>query len=50
MDHPSSGSDVFLLINKGEKVKVINEIDPWYEISIGERKKYIRKKNIYLID
>ena len=50
MNDPSSGSDVYKLIRKGEKIKIVNETDVWYEVELENQKKYIRKKNILKID
>ena len=50
MNNPSSGSDVYSLIKKGEKIKIINESEIWYEFKINEQNKFIRKKNILKID
>tara|TARA_B100000287_G_C20650784_1_gene786816 strand:- start:60 stop:770 length:711 start_codon:yes stop_codon:yes gene_type:complete len=50
MDDPSSGSDVYSLINKGEKIKIVDESDIWYEVEINDKNKFIRKKNILKIN
>ena len=50
MNGPSSGSDVYMLVKKGEKLNVTNELDVWYEISVNNNKKYVRKKNLKLIN
>ena len=50
MNGPSSGSDVYSIINKGNKLKVSSESSIWYEVIFENKKKYIRKKNIFLID
>ena len=50
MNGPSSGSDVYMLVKRGEKLNVINELDVWYEISVNNNKKYVRKKNLKLIN
>ena len=50
MNDPSSGSDVYKLIRKGEKIKIASESDIWYEVELENQKKYIRKKNILKID
>jgi len=50
MNGPSSGSDVYSIINKGNKLKISNDNSIWYEVIIENKKKYIRKKNISLID
>ena len=49
MNGPSSGSDVYSIINKGNKLKVSSESSIWYEVIFENKKKYIRKKNIFLI-
>ena len=50
MNGPSSGSDVYSIINKGNKLKISNDNSIWYEVIFENKKKYIRKKNISLID
>ena len=50
MNDPSSGSDVYKIIRKGEKIKIVSETDIWYEVELENQKKYIRKKNILKID
>ncbi len=50
MNQPSSGSDVFAILKKGEKLKISDELDNWYEVSLNESKKFIRKKNLLLIN
>tara|TARA_B100002051_G_scaffold133690_1_gene127064 strand:- start:591 stop:812 length:222 start_codon:yes stop_codon:yes gene_type:complete len=50
MDDPSSGSDVYSLINKGEKIKIVDESYIWYEVEINDKNKFIRKKNILKIN
>ena len=51
MNDPSSASDVFMIINKGEMLKITNKnMEAWYEVSIENKKKFIRKKNLYIID
>tara|TARA_S200000501_G_C20588825_1_gene640626 strand:+ start:117 stop:326 length:210 start_codon:yes stop_codon:yes gene_type:complete len=50
MNGPSSGSDVYSIINKGNKLKISNNTSIWYEVIFENKKKYIRKKNISLID
>ena len=51
MNEPSSASDVFMIINKGEMLKITNKnMEAWYEVSIENKKKFIRKKNLYIID
>ena len=50
MNNPSSGSDVYQIIRKGEKIKINSESEVWYEVELENQKKYIRKKNILKID
>ena len=50
MNGPSSGSDVYSIIKKGNKLKISKQYSTWYEIIFENKKKYIRKKNISLID
>lgn len=51
MNEPSSASDVFMIITKGEMLSITNSnIEAWYEVSIENKKKFIRKKNLYIID
>ena len=51
MNDPSSASDVFMIINKGEMLKITNKnMEAWYEVSIENKKKFIRKKNLYIVD
>ena len=50
MNGPSSGSDVYSIIKKGNKLKISKEYSTWYEVIFENKKKYIRKKNISLID
>ena len=50
MEEPSSGSDVYKLVKKGDKLKITNEISVWYEIKINNKKRYVRKKNIKIIN
>ena len=50
MNGPSSGSDVYSIIKKGNKLNISKEYSTWYEIIFENKKKYIRKKNISLID
>jgi tetratricopeptide (TPR) repeat protein len=50
MNGPSSGSDVYSIIKKGNKLKISKEYSIWYEVIFENKKKYIRKKNISLID
>ena len=40
MNDPSSGSDVYKLIRKGEKIKIVNETDVWYEVELENQKTY----------
>ena len=50
MNGPSSGSDVYSIIKKGNKLKISKEYSIWYEVIFENKKKYIKKKNISLID
>ena len=50
MNEPSSGSDVHSVINKGERVEIIGEGELWYEIEFRDQIKFIRKKNLLVID
>ena len=51
MNEPSSASDVFMIIKKGEKLKITNnDIEAWYEVSMKNKKKFVRKKNLYVVD
>ena len=50
MNNPSSGSDVYQIIKKGEKIKIISESEVWYVVELENQRKYIRKKNILKID
>ena len=50
MEEPSSGADVYKLIKKGDKIKITDELSVWYEVKLNKEKKYIRKKNIKIID
>ena len=51
MNEPSSASDVFMIIKKGEKLKITNnDIEAWYEVSMNNKKKFVRKKNLYVVD
>ncbi len=50
MHNPSSGSDVYDIINKGEKLDITGQTDVWYEIKIDNKKRYIRKKNLLKIN
>lgn len=50
MNNPSSGADVYQIIGKGEKIKIIKETEVWYEVDLDDQKKYIRKKNILKLD
>ena len=46
MEKPSSGSNLYQIVKKGDKLKIIGEESVWYKIKINETEKYIRKKNI----
>ena len=50
MNGPSPGSDVYKILKKGSKIRIRNEENIWYQIDINDAKKYIRKKNVYLIE
>ena len=50
MKEPSSGSDLYSILNKGDKLIVSKDLEVWYEIILDNEKKYVRKKNIRLID
>ena len=50
MKEPSSGSDLYSILNKGDKLIVSKNLEVWYEIILNNEKKYVRKKNIRLID
>ena len=50
MKEPSSGSDLHSILNKGDKLIVSKDLEVWYEIILNGEKRYVRKKNIRLID
>ena len=50
MKEPSSGSDLYLILNKGDKLIVSKDLEVWYEIILDGKKRYVRKKNVRLID
>ena len=50
MNDPSSGADLHSILKRGEKVNIIGEDKIWYEIKIGKESKFIRKKNLLVID
>ena len=50
MEKPSSGSDLYQIVKKGDKLKIIGEESVWYKIKINKTQKYIRKKNIKIIN
>ena len=50
MGKPSSGSNLYQIVKKGDKLKIIGEESVWYKIKINETEKYIRKKNIKIIN
>ena len=50
MEKPSSGSNLYQIVKKGDKLKIIGEESVWYKIKINETEKYIRKKNIKIIN
>ena len=43
MNDPSSGSDVYKLIRKGEKIKIVNETDVWYEVEQKIKNIFVKK-------
>ena len=50
MKEPSSGSDLHSILNKGDKLIVSKDLEVWYEIILNGEKRYVRKKNVRLID
>ena len=50
MEKPSSGSNLYQIVKKGDKLKIIGEESVWYKIKINKTEKYIRKKNIKIIN
>ena len=50
MEKPSSGSNLYQIVKKGDKLKIVGEESVWYKIKINETEKYIRKKNIKIIN
>ena len=50
MKEPSSGSDLYSILNKGDKLIVSKDLEVWYEIILNGKKRYLRKKNVRLID
>ena len=50
MKEPSSGSDLYKILNKGDKISISKDLEIWYEVIIMSEKRYVRKKNIRLID
>jgi|TARA_B100001063_G_C16777860_1_gene567309 tetratricopeptide (TPR) repeat protein len=50
MKEPSSGSDLYKILNKGDKISVSKDLEIWYEVIIMSEKRYVRKKNIRLIN
>ena len=50
MEKPSSGSDLYQIVKKGDKLKIIGEESVLYKIKINKTEKYIRKKNIKIIN
>lgn len=50
MKEPSSGSDLYSILNKGDKLIVSKDLEVWYEIILDGKKRYVRKKNVRLID
>ena len=49
MKEPSSGSDLYSILNKGDKLIVSKDLEVWYEIILDGKKRYVRKKNVRLI-
>ena len=50
MKEPSSGSDLYSILNKGDKLIVSKDLEVWYEIILDGKMRYVRKKNVRLID
>ena len=50
MKEPSSGSDLYSILNKGDKLIVSKDLEVWFEIILNGEKRYVRKKNVRLID
>ena len=50
MEEPSSGADIYKIVKKGNKIKITDELSVWYEVKLNKEKRYIRKKNIKIID
>ncbi|HIF48360.1 MAG TPA: SH3 domain-containing protein [Cytophagales bacterium] len=50
MDKPSSGSNLYQIVKKGDKLKIVGEESVWYKIKVNKTEKYIRKKNIKIIN
>ena len=50
MNGPSSGSDIYEVLKKGSKVLILDEKNIWYELHRNGKKKYVRKKNVYVIN
>ncbi len=50
MKEPSSGSDLYSILNKGDKLIISKDLEVWYEIILDGKKRYVRKKNVRLID
>ena len=50
MEKPSSGSNLYQIVKKGDKLKIMGEESVWYKIKINKTEKYIRKKNIKIIN
>ena len=44
MEKPSSGSDLYQIVKKGDKLKIIGEESVWYKIKINKTEKYIKGK------
>ena len=50
MKEPSSGSDLYSILNKEDKLIVSKDLEVWFEIILNGEKRYVRKKNVRLID
>ena len=50
MEKPSSGSNLYQIVKKGDKLKIVGEESVWYKIKVNKTEKYIRKKNIKIIN
>ena len=41
---------LYSILNKGDKLIVSKDLEVWYEIILNGEKRYVRKKNVRLID